>query len=315
MGCVYPIKLENKHYNPGSIYAYERHKYIDVPCGKCIQCIKNKTLWLQKACEYEYNRYGIGMFATLTYDDEHYEKLYNIEKNDFRANYEDYQLFIKRLRENLYRKYGKRIDFKYLVTTEYGEKKGRIHYHFLAFGLDWQREEYEVYKAWENGLTDCKPIDPSGKAISYVLKYLTKDERRNKKDYKLEKNEEAYIKYSKGLGKGFIDENIDFIYEHQGCYDRGDGTLVSLPPYWCNKLRLKPITSYNEIRKEMIRKKACKRPVKNWYEISKEEAMQYKYNINVIKEGQSIRKSRANGIPQNDLDNLAIETRKKDFII
>ena len=311
MACVYPIVMKNIHYNPGSILPFERSKYIDVPCGKCIQCIKTKSLWLETACNYEYNKYGCGAFVTLTYDDQHYLKLYNEEKEDFLADYRDFQLFLKRLRQNLYRKYEVRHEFKYLATTEYGEKNGRIHYHVLFFGLDFRNNELDIWKAWENGITDCRPIDTTGKAIRYVLKYLTKDERRQKEKYNFGKYESPYIKYSKGLGKGFIQDNINFIYEHQGCYEYEKGKLISLPPYWCNRLKLKPLTSYNEIRKQMIREHWNNRKVDHWYEISKEEAMQWKYGKTIQKEKEAINRSRQRGIPQEDLDEFMIEHYKK----
>lgn len=311
MSCVYPIKIKNPYFKVGGIKYYERQKYYDVPCGKCINCINNKKIWLQTACEWEYNYYGCGAFVTLTYDDKSYIHLYNKEKDDYVADYRDLQLFLKRLRQNIYRKYNIRHEFKYLATTEYGGENGRIHYHILFFGLDFQNNELDIFKAWNMGITDCKPIDTSGKAINYVLKYMTKDEVRSKKKYNFGKNEEAYIKYSKGLGKGFIDENINFIYEHQGCYDRGDGVLISLPPYWCNRLRLKPIVSYNDTRKEMIAKNWNKRKVSNWWEISKEEAMQYKYDLSVKKEKIAIEESRKIGIPQEDFDNYYAKCYKK----
>ena len=78
-----------------------------------------------------------------------------------------------------------------------------------------------------------------------------------------------------------------------------------------NQTKLKPLTSYNEIRKQMIAEHWNKRKVNNWYEISKEEAMQWKYGKTIQKEKEAINRSRQRGIPQEDLDEERIEIYKK----
>ena len=266
-----------------------------VPCGKCIGCRIAKTTWLNDACEWEYNHYGIGSFTTLTYDEENYLHLYNEEKQRFEPNYKDFQDFIKRLRSALYEKYKTRPNFKYLVACETGEENGRIHYHVLFFGLDFQNNDMDIWNAWNMGIVDNKPIQNG--AIRYVLKYLTKDITTFREKYGIGK-ENHLFRYSLGLGKGLINEQLDFIIKNNGCYDTGNGKLKTLPTYWLNKLCIKPPTNYNEIRKKMFEEHVGK--ANNYLQYTKTEVLNYMKKQAQIKEIMAINKSRDNGNPQED---------------
>lgn len=302
MGCIYPIKIENKKFKTYSINKWEREKYYFVPCGKCLGCQISKRTWLNTACNWEYNHYGCGSFTTLTYDDVHYLKLFDEDKMRFLGDYTDFQLFMKRLRQNIYRKYGVRHEFKYLAVGEYGGTTGRFHYHILFFGLDFRNNDLDIFKAWGNGMVSNLPIKTGG--INYVLKYLDKSEHRRKGIYDFEKLEEPFLKHSGGLGKGFIEENLEDIVKNNGTYDNGSGKRHSLPMYWLNKLCLKPLVDYSDVRKKMIGL-----GYKNKYgvvtrqeEISKREVQNWLMNENLMKERNLINESRANGNPQEDID-------------
>jgi len=65
-------------------------------------------------------------FITLTYAPEHLPKDKSIEKRTL-------QLFIKRLRKHL-----KGKEIKFYACGEYGDKKGRPHYHACIFGHDFK---------------------------------------------------------------------------------------------------------------------------------------------------------------------------------
>ena len=78
-------------------------------------------------------------FITLTYAPEHCPK-------DMSLNYEDFQLFMKRLRK---RYTGKTIRF--YMAGEYGESFDRPHYHACIFGFDF--EDKKVFKERRLGLS------------------------------------------------------------------------------------------------------------------------------------------------------------------
>lgn len=90
-----------------------------MPCGKCINCEKNKSIeWSYRLMnELEAND-NVGLFITLTYENDPV----NVSKRDV-------QLFLKRLRKNTGQK------LRYFASGEYGERFTRPHYHLLIFGL------------------------------------------------------------------------------------------------------------------------------------------------------------------------------------
>lgn len=59
-------------------------KYLEVPCGWCLNCRVDKQNWITDACEYEWKKYNyIGAFVTFTYDDIHLYDHSNIIPDDF----------------------------------------------------------------------------------------------------------------------------------------------------------------------------------------------------------------------------------------
>lgn len=305
MACSYPVRIQNKKFGTGgqNRAKWNTQKYFYVPCGKCLQCMISKRRWLKKACEYEFNKYGCGAFVTLTYDNEHLLHLINEETQQAELDYRDFQLFMKRLRKNLWTKYKTNIDFKYVAVGEYGDQFGRPHMHLLIFGLDCRNNEYDIFKAWENGEVKTMPIKDGG--INYVLKYMDKNENRKKNEYFAKDERKPYIRYSKGLGKGYIEENIDYIMKTDGMYKGYKNKPTSLPPYWINKLKIRQKTNFTEIREEMLqsgyRRRDGTQP-KKLEEITANECRQWNFKKAQIKEQQLIRKSRDAGNAQEDFN-------------
>lgn len=209
--CLNPIKV--KSVNPQSPELYF------VPCGVCEECRRNiKSGWsfrlgmeLQKCLD---DGWKIA-FCTLTYNEEH---LPHIPEICFR-NPADYtpiacfnahqvRRFIRNLRSRLEKYYGV-TGCKYLLSSEFGEKKGRPHYHFLiafpymvpnkdgsvTIGVSPEDMHKEITELWtENGFVfpekpeggrvyedgEEKPflLDTSKGAYlcaKYVTKYICKD--------------------------------------------------------------------------------------------------------------------------------------------
>lgn len=145
-------------------------------------------------------------FITLTYNDD------NLPIGSL-ASKDDIQRFIKRLR-HASRDYsvGDISAMKYYITSEYGDKFGRPHYHGVLFGVnclapDWQPyfvrlngNGYPVYSSrvlesiWSNGFVSVDEVNM--RDIRYITKYITKDRDLN------------FQLYSRGLGKRlFFDEH------------------------------------------------------------------------------------------------------------
>lgn len=172
--CYKPLHIVNPKHD---FDKYRDKHFLNVPCGKCSDCIKRKHAeWFCRSY-YEYKRCidngGFVLYFTLTYRPACLPKIN--DKACFSKR--DIQLFLKRLR--------KKYDFtglKYLITSEYGGKTFRPHYHGLLFvpqEVNLLTLKYNVWKSWRNGFTNFGR-EGDGRvfgagAIFYTTKYITKD--------------------------------------------------------------------------------------------------------------------------------------------
>ncbi|UPW41708.1 replication initiator protein [Peromfec virus RodF8_14] len=145
---------------------------MQVGCGHCDECIGFKVSRLRKRMLLEMATYGYGQcyFVTLTYDDSHLPAD-GVCKTDV-------QLFLKRLRVNLSRKYKGSEFFRYFCASEYGTDTQRAHYHLVLFGLDVLRYmslfsfKTILADSWRNGFVYVRMCDAG--AANYCSKYLYK---------------------------------------------------------------------------------------------------------------------------------------------
>lgn len=105
-----------------------------VPCGRCVNCRKNKRQSWVYRLQAEADECPFSLFVTLTYDDEHIPTAM-IGEDLFKTTVgvvskRDIQLFMKRLRKK-YDQYR----LRYFLTSEYGSQGGRPHYHMILFGF------------------------------------------------------------------------------------------------------------------------------------------------------------------------------------
>lgn len=108
-------------------------------------------------CFHESQCHYVSSFITLTLDDP-FLAARGLDHSDF-------QLFMKRLR--------KRVDeVRYFMCGEYGEKRGRPHYHAVLFGLDHRQM---VEDAWRLGHVHSDEVNSA--SIAYVTGYVTKVSR------------------------------------------------------------------------------------------------------------------------------------------
>jgi hypothetical protein len=156
---------------------------VNYPCRKCLPCmITRRQEWTARLLlemQVTLNTY----YVTLTYDDDHLPPLASLRRKDLRD-------FLKRLRKNTKSK------LRYFAAGEYGDKKGRPHYHILLFSNDelqvdigYCKERRKVcsisgdfHKAWSLngdsfGLVDVVPglnRDDGKRVAAYVAGYVLK---------------------------------------------------------------------------------------------------------------------------------------------
>lgn len=165
--------------NPRTILVkdYTGTHSIQVPCGKCHECLKTKQNDYMVRIYEEMIQVSKCCFVTLTYAPENVpyiirdgEKYLTVWKDDVKA-------WIKRLRTNYERATGEK-GIRYFLCSEYGPKTHRPHYHAIFFNMsfrdlrpaldDW-RERFGYYMAKD--VDYRKPIE---KVARYVSKYACK---------------------------------------------------------------------------------------------------------------------------------------------
>lgn len=239
MQCYQPIKIKNDRYvKTGKVISY-LPDYITVPCGRCLACLGQKSSELSMRCEHENIYYGYGhnsCFVTLTYDDKHLPENYSLK-------IEDTQLFLKRLRINAKRKL-KIEDLKYLLVGEYGDKRGRPHYHMILFGLPAGKKTTDfIHSNWKNGHVYVGTC--TGESIKYVTKYMSKSRAMslNRKEYlKKTGRTRPFRTMSHGLGKRWLLDNYGNIKkkDYKISYNGGFYSVPRSYIRWIYKLNLNP---------------------------------------------------------------------------
>lgn len=184
-----------------------------MPCGKCAECRAKSQSEFAALSVLEAESAGSIGFITLTYDNDNLPIALSesdldgqriigfqrgvgsgfakdsvnrpIDKGGFAAvaslYRQDVQKFIKRYRQDYFRRFNKRLDFRFTFFGEYGERYHRPHYHMLVYGLN-QSELNRLCSLWKYGFTDSKYIthfnsdgsDAYSKVSRYVSKYVGK---------------------------------------------------------------------------------------------------------------------------------------------
>lgn len=168
------------------------YRTLKLPCGQCIGCRLERSRQWAMRCVHENQMHDFSCFVTLTYDDSHLPV-------DNSLRYRDFQLFMKKLRDQLPRLRQRRLvkgadTLRFYMCGEYGESFGRPHYHALLFGaiftdlVPWKQTESgaQLYvsptldKIWENGFTSVGEVN--FESAAYVARYVMKKVTGDKAD-------------------------------------------------------------------------------------------------------------------------------------
>lgn len=240
--------------------------FVQVPCGKCISCLKtkrNQMLWrLNRSVNFaKYKSY----FLTLTYDEEHLP-MFCRDTNSYLEDKETYmpqvtilrpsvqkrdvQLFFKRLRKyisdhDLEQKdeEGKVLDserFRYFLTSEYGSKTKRPHYHAVI--INFKHDPMLFEHCWKNGIIYVGDSSPA--SINYVAKYFV---FKQDNPFGTVKN---FSLSSNGIGNEQLYVLNDFL-RAGNLLSLPNGAKIQTPSYVLNKLNL---TTFNIKSKEHVSK-------------------------------------------------------------
>lgn len=113
--------------------------FMEVPCGHCVLCREKKRKSLSFRCQAETNYWAsqgapTPLFVTLTYNNVYLPRT-DSQCPTLRGS--DVTLFLKRLRQNLIRRYNADVvaKLRYCLCGEYGSKTHRPHYHILFWNF------------------------------------------------------------------------------------------------------------------------------------------------------------------------------------
>lgn len=242
-------------------------EFVEIPCGKCIDCrLQYSRQWADR-CMYERIYYGENevWFLTLTYDEEH---IIDINHEVFPGTLvkEHLQKFLKRLRRECdYHGYSDKL--RYFACGEYGSTTYRPHYHMILYGLDVQKigldpwlpsksghEQWRspfLEKIWKNGMVTCSKV--SWDTCAYTARYtLKKAMGYDPKLYEKAGLLPEFVVMSRrpGIGSEYYDENKDKIYEFDEIIQKSpDGGRKAKPPkYFDHRLEKDNPRLYEEIK-------------------------------------------------------------------
>jgi len=225
-----PIRLKEPIEIKGA-WRYE----ISIPCGKCARCLERRKMEWGFRMGIELEASKTAYFVTLTYDQE------NVPYNRYGIKTlkpKNLTNFFKRLRQNQRRgettiehltnglRNTDRI--KYYAAGEYGEQRGRPHYHAIIFNTAIKYVE----SSWQLG--GVHVVKANEMTIAYVMKYL--DKHKDKKQDKRKVPE--YNVMSEEIGMDYVykmrewhKRNIEILY-----VTSKKGIRVPMPKYYREKI-------------------------------------------------------------------------------
>lgn len=246
MKKVVIIKPDDKNENLEKFMQFHpTWNYTEIPCKKCIGCrLDYSREWANRGF-LEAQHWQQNYFITLTYNDENLPENGSLEPEEFTN-------FIKRLRKRMA---DKRIQFdgiRFMGCGEYGEERGRPHYHIILFNCQlpvdsfyqpriinkntyWQNHIIE--KCWTKGISNVS--DVTWNNIAYTARYITKKIYGAQAQEEYADKEPEFFRVSRrpGIGGYYYDENKETIYTNDEIIVKNrKGAHSSKPPKYFDRL-------------------------------------------------------------------------------
>lgn len=267
--------------------------FIEIPCGKCIECqLAYSRRWADR-CMLEAQYHSENCFITLTYDENNVPKVSGIdpitgEPKVFNSLVKkDFQDFMKRLRNKLneipkderkdnrvyYRKGDDNFkEIRFLACGEYGSHTSRPHYHVIIFG--WKPSDDDVVELGKNDMGDSyfgsQVIADTWhygfhvvgacdwNSCAYVSRYVTKKMFKIEKDfYEITGIQPEFLLMSRRPGIG-----SQWYEDHKICYSTFLNTYlksekgshkIGTVKYFDNKLMNDFPKAYEDIKEKRVK--------------------------------------------------------------
>jgi len=199
--CLKPVLVEVKTPNRSkSLTGTPLRPYssvMETPCRKCERCQQLWQMLWRERIEREILQHSFSYFVTLTFSPAHLAgvigEAYASDPDDVRraveqVGYKHVSDYFKRLRKGRKKAATVRtaigsqgrtrqsfdaLAFRYFATSEYGEKRGRLHFHAVLHLDKWVPPEI-LTTEWRSRADADLVRSPQGLA-TYASKYLTKE--------------------------------------------------------------------------------------------------------------------------------------------
>lgn len=250
--CLYPKLILNRKYLPNKknkghppTITDERTRYVPIGCGKCMECLRQKSRGWQVRLHEELRNNRNAYFVTLSFSD---ESLNDLDK-EIDERLEGYErenkiatLAVRRFLERYRKRF--QASIRHWLVTELGQKNTeRLHLH----GIIWLPESKEnatniITQAWKYGNIWIGDY-VNEKTVNYIVKYINKVDTQHK--YYVPK-----VLCSKGIGSNYINRYDSELNRYNKkktneLYTTRNGIKLRMPIYYRNKI-------YTDEEREML---------------------------------------------------------------
>lgn len=252
--------LEKRQDERHTYYDIKIYDFVEICCQKCVGCrLEYSRQWAMR-CMLEQKDHENNQFITLTYDPEHLPTKQMVDTETGEVFEEETLVpdhvseFMKKLRRYYEYHYGYGADkIKFYACGEYGDKKGRPHYHLIIYDLPIFDKRFShrnkkgtpvytsdtITKIWGKGRTAVD--DVTYESCAYVARYIMKKIKGKEAVEELEASGKVncFTRMSRkpGIGRNYYDENADKIYECDEIWLKNKyGPLKLKPPKYYDKL-------------------------------------------------------------------------------
>lgn len=186
MACYRPLRAFRCASGDVVFSELSRHDIIgqiELPCGQCIGCRMGRASDWELRVMHEASLWDENCFITLTYAPGNLPP-------DGSLHYPDYQAFMRRLRRYFFPR-----KIRFYMCGEYGEDRGRPHYHACLFNLDFadrvpagKSKSGEVFytsptleRLWGLGHVSVQPLvkETASYCARYIMKKVLGDEAKS----------------------------------------------------------------------------------------------------------------------------------------
>lgn len=232
--CLSPISIKNVRKYKGLRTPF-LEDYIQVPCGKCVECLKAKISERLCSLYMEFIDRGFyAVFVTLTLSDNVFLKdMSGVKRSHVKPLLDDMR---------------KHKELSYFLTSEYGSTTDRPHYHMIVFGFQnlKQAEDYFL-KHWSNGLisvTECNDARFTYVASCHITKCSHIPEYVDFNTGEVLPCNKPFTISSRGIGYSYARKHAKQLYHDGVFYYKGKPfhlpigikTLLARLHYKCNDL-------------------------------------------------------------------------------